>query len=419
MSMLKSNLNYEDQYMYFNFKGRSSRDFNLIMQNDTDDLIINANRGTSVEFISPKYQKGQYLLGVTHSQREFPLTLVAEGLNKRDIREMLKWLETGNTGSLSFEYAPDWEYSVIVSDIENPNIYPMDEDGYFIVAFKITFVTVEQTIARNKLDGVADIHFFEGVNDGENWQLAEANNEKLIPPFAFKRSITNGENQLIMNINFLGNESAIIDCKSNFTTDGNNDTVYALTLTTDDVIKKQASAQLYFNENKAPVGTIFNLKYEGDSNLFLLNSRIAERFVIDGVLSGKENDTVTAYTQFKYTASPIVYDSPGEYIQVNDFTLEDLDQLLSTSYKFWVCYFDQEPNNTLSYYVPTETLDPVYAHLDYDMSTNTPDIVYGKYINNSTYNKFPIYIGFYRELTITTEGIQDITPIVTQYHYTL
>ena len=195
------------------------------------------------------------------------------------------------------------------------------------------------------------------------------------------------------------------------------DNPYKLTLTTDDIIQKQASAQLYFNSSST--GQLFNLQYEGDSNLFLLNSRIAERFVIDGILSGKESDDDTAYTQFKYTASPIVYDSPGEYIQVNDFTLEELDQLLSTSYSCWVCYFDKEPNNTLSYYVPTETLEPVYAHLDYEKSNNTPDSIYNNYISKEPYNKFPIYIGFYRQLTITTKGIQDITPIVTQYHYTL
>ena len=185
--MLRNNIYaYEDDYMYFTFNGIHSSTYNLIQQNDLEDLKIYADRDTKVDFLQPKYQTGQYLLGVSNPQRKFPLKLVAENVTRVEIKKIIKWLEAGTVGTLSFDYSPDWQYDVVVSEMKDPNIYVLDDENHFIASFEVTFTTIEQSIAYNKFNSEFTI---DANSIGSGQQYAGFNNSYFILANFDKNSI--------------------------------------------------------------------------------------------------------------------------------------------------------------------------------------------------------------------------------------
>lgn len=408
--MLKSNeYFYNDEYMYFTFNTTHSSKYNLIIQNDIDDLKIYADRGSKVDFLQPANQTGQYMLGVSHPQRQFPLKLVAQNLNRRDIREVTKWLETGTVGTLSFDYAPDWEYDVVVSSLTDPNIYPLD-DELFVMTVEVTFVTMEEAIAHNMNDGILDIK----PSDFEEKSIIFApivSNNLPIPPFSVEK--TNTDNVYSLKIFFLGNQKATLnivayDTRGSKTTDA---TTYAeLVVSIPDILERQGcKAHIVYPKDTIP--NTYILEYNNLSNSFLINGKLAETKILNNELVGKTSEADKSYTHFIYNPTGIAVQSPGEPMLINDYDEDELEQLASTGRKYFVCSVKEKELSNSIYYIPST----IQAKDKYDFK-----FVYNdndKIILNPEYENH--YFGYYQTIQIKAENYTKLTFTIRQYNNTL
>lgn len=182
--MSRNNYYYNDEYMYFTFKEIHSSEYNVFIQNDLEDLKMYINSGISIDYASPKYKNDTYLLGVTHSQREIPLKIAAQGLTRQEIVQVLYWLKPGTVGVLGFDFAPDWVYDVIIDSLTDPNIYSNGNDKFTFSA-EVKFKTIGKYLARNKIDAYAECN----KENGYEFDLNPAcNNNFIIPIIATNTS---------------------------------------------------------------------------------------------------------------------------------------------------------------------------------------------------------------------------------------
>lgn len=146
--MLKNNeYYYNDTYMYFYFNNKYSKDYNLFIVNEGDDLELVNETESNIEFVTPANQNHAYFASFSQSQKEFTYNVAAEGLTLPRYKEMMLWLHKGSKGFLIKDDNPYWGYDVILKDTSNATVF-YDENNNLIVSFTLTFTTTNTFLAK-------------------------------------------------------------------------------------------------------------------------------------------------------------------------------------------------------------------------------------------------------------------------------
>lgn len=137
---------YEDDFLYFTFNDKYSKEYNLFITSDGTDAIIASDSGASSSYDSPLMKNVAFYQGTNKAQRTFSYTMAAGGLTLPQYKEMMLWLEPGQKGFFVKDCDFGWGYNVVIDSIGEVSRYG---DAYtFGVEFKITFKTIGIPYAR-------------------------------------------------------------------------------------------------------------------------------------------------------------------------------------------------------------------------------------------------------------------------------
>lgn len=197
---MNSKIGRKDEYLYFNYKGRSSSDFNTFIINEGGDLLFANSPSFTSEFAFPKFGESSYLLGTSIENRAFQMDLFSVGVSLSTYRELLAWLQPGKEpGLLVFDYDKEFGYKVIVSEIGDGEFLvdsgPVGSERTYNVQFSISFTTVGDWAAayaandfkqipyltsNRSLDSSRLVEFFAA---GPNSELMTIRNKTNLPAF--------------------------------------------------------------------------------------------------------------------------------------------------------------------------------------------------------------------------------------------
>lgn len=433
-----NNYYYYDDYMYFTFNGVHSSKYNLFIENDVEDLKLNISTGAKLEFTSPKYQTGQYLLGATHPQRELPkLKLVANNLTRAQCLEITKWLKPGTQGAFKFDYAPDWEYDVVVSSISDPNLY-IQNDSKYIFTTDVQFVTTISPYARVSRDAVLeitensapflpedevlnqliDISFDSNSGESFNHMLGlpsvllynkkyievkkeETGEEEVGTEAGEGEAIEEGGEEYsgtthyVYRIHHFGDGESIvyIDFFYPVTINEGSNIPCGLNSMFLSVVQNNLS---FKNENKISAKykqttSVQNhiIKYSGSTNLFFVDNLLPQQ--------AKFNNELDELVM-QYYPETFNLDSPGSLVEI--LSKEHFEQLIDTPYAWFICapgqYRDGSP------FFETDML----TESQYSAAVDNCKILYDSQIKWSTFNIQDLisnnkcYFGYYSEIDI-------------------
>lgn len=130
------------EYLYFTFDNISSRKYNLIIQNQGQDLSFPSQPNFENQIISPLYQGTSYLAGINKKERIFNFKCWANSLSLENSRSMLKWLSVDKIGYLILDYNPNFKYKVKINSISDLIHIPVNDDGTINYEFTLSFVTI-------------------------------------------------------------------------------------------------------------------------------------------------------------------------------------------------------------------------------------------------------------------------------------
>lgn len=428
--MLKNNISfYQDEYTHFTFNGISSAYYNLMIINNLDDLKMIVDSEYSLQFLQPKNQNGQYLLGVSGPQKSFPFSLVAHGVNRQELRQIIQWLKVGTTGTLSFDYAPDWEYDVVIRSVDNPQLYAQ-EDDHFIATFKINFVTLEEPVAHSKFKDHISIQTTtktENVDYGSNVYAdtlpmngssvssTPVNLQYQIPGcIAIKK-----ESGIQLRICFLGNQKATIDFKAS-NDSYNNNTEFAISLTDDNIIHPQFNKACLVLASEVFMPNDYFVEYNNRANVFLINGQLAETLVLNKELKGPDG-TDDPYSYFIHNTHSFTIESPGEPLCINNKTAAEIEQLLATHESWFIYRLWQPYSQNLEYYVPTSA-EAAETDGDFKWMADTSGAPTGEEVVEYMASCAPedkFYFGYYKDLLLINKNFNYIDVYVRQYNYVL
>lgn len=395
MSTQRNNYFYFDDYMYFSFNNIHSSKYNLVIQNDIEDLKLNTDTGAKLDFSSAKYQEGQYYLGVTRPQKSIPLKVVGKELTRAQTIEIAQWLRIGTTGALIFDFAEDWAYDVVVSSLLDFNLYEQEPDTY-IVSFEVKFATINSVYARNRYDAAVSSSAVNPTqNEGtETATVSETetqtdtvysyNNNLVLPACALIRT---DAKQYTLRIFHLGNHHAEIEV----------DLTYPKPVTAEDVsikIEKQelfssSASSLSFEVNLNTGADSSIIRYSSASNLFFINNNLPQQEHQMGRLS--------LPPKCVYNVTPIDLKAPGP---ITVITQDNKSSLLNTSYNTFVCKVGKYDYDT-EYFANNEdgtTFNPypsTVSDMDLELDPSNPD----NQIDLTNYEGS--YFGFYTDAKIT------------------
>lgn len=422
--MLGNNLIYKDNYMFFIFNNIRSEKYNLMIQNEPNSFKIITNDNASINYTTPQNQNGKYVMGVTHPHRTIPHKLVAYGLTSNEIQAMANWLASGTCGSLIYDYAPDWHYNVIISQLSDMNLYAIDSI-HFIVSFDIQFETIEGTYAQNTYDSTLR---FNVENLDSHTLFYGCNNSKSIPTLACYNNTDNtiptiSRNTITHQISFpifihhLGNGFATYDItaafqESDVIIDGKWTDMLSISVDT----SKDKSSISYKTDSAALVN------YMHKTNLFFINNLLPEQ---------KLNNESISSLDLAYNREIVNIPSPGpiQKIDVSDLNNE-LKKYLTTPYS-WFIVCTSDPIDLATFYIQPQ------AQSETDFAPSFPDIASAQFLYDTNYEdqttwealidavadditssrKNHVFFGFYNILTITaTTNLSLLSITSSQYN---
>lgn len=160
-------------YMHFTFDGLSSKYFNLIVQNNGQDLSYPSQPSFDNQIVSPLYQGASYLAGVNKKDRVFNFNCWIDSISMKTLREIQNWLSLDKTGYLILDYNTNFKYKVKISSFSDLKHFAINQDGTSNYEFSLSFITIGDFAAtsNNKyssLNGNNPDGFLRGVEDLDN-----------------------------------------------------------------------------------------------------------------------------------------------------------------------------------------------------------------------------------------------------------
>ena len=458
--MLKNNFQYKDNYMFFKFNGIHSSQYNVMIQNDINDLKIVVNENASIDYVSPKYQNGRYVMGVTRSHRPLPHKLVAYGLTRAEANQIAAWLSPGTIGALIYDYALDWQYNVIISKLGDMNLYPIDAK-HFVISFDIEFNTIEGTDAQSTQDAIIMLDI-EDVYSSTSDIETEAhyygiNNHKLIPSIACYKKFSSPASSLKeymtisqpevndqnyqciipLYVHHIGSGYTKLNISANVGQGAAQCSII------DDRMLYEASISYEVSEFSALLQNKI-LEYKSNNHLFFINNEMPET---------KEAHLEIKGLQTKYSTNSISIHSPGNIIlcgSAQDLTLTNIAELISTPYSwFFYCTNDSNDLNTEFYKLygnsdkdedgkidstifPLDGTGTFYYDVDYIQETQYQfeegELGLNEGLSNYTVDTTSlltqiqngkyryVYFGFYNIVTVSCDPLKHISVTATQFN---
>lgn len=384
MSTQRNNYFYFDDYMYFSFNNIHSSKYNLVIQNDIEDLKLNTDTGAKLDFSSAKYQEGQYYLGVTRPQKSIPLKVVGKELTRAQTIEIAQWLRIGTTGALVFDFAEDWAYDVVVSSLSDFNLYEQEPDTY-IVSFEVKFATINSVYARNRYDAAISSSAVNPEEGTEKSLEAFAYNNNLVLPAC--ALIRENARQYTLRIFHLGNHHAEMEVDLTYPKPAIAENV-SIRVEKQELFSSSASS-LDFKVNLNTGANSNIIRYSSASNLFFINNNLPQQEHQVGRL--------LSMPKCVYNVTPIDLKAPGSITVVTQY---NKSSLLDTSYNTFVCkagkydadteYFANNEDDTASNPYPSTV-----SGMDLKLDPSNPD----NQIDLTNYEGE--YFGFYTDIKIT------------------
>jgi hypothetical protein len=401
--------------MYFTFNTIHSSKYNLIIQNDIEDLKLIIDSGGKNSFASPQYQNGQYMLGLTKPQRKFPLKLVAQGLTRGEAISATEWLEQGTYGLLIFDFNTDWAYEVIVDKITDPNIY-MDTDGeHCTISFSVDFVTVNSTYARSSRPAFAEINNGEQSPSVDGHTIKDTaligfNNNLLIPAIILKNSEKDDSANKIQKtyrIHHLGNlhTDFSIDCVYSPAKQESNIDINLKISEGNDSYSEYVSLQARIGQ--ALKDQYHVVQYNSKSSLFFTDNKVPEQ----NYLSGHFDKTGEYPFSCHYKSKP--FEISRNYVPILIETLDEFDKIKDTIPNWFLIKPAQKTGNAATYYVANSGAYPPSLNLDQAKIYYSDDV---DVLDDK--NIFPAYFGAYSDLYIAHGTESEFTGAITIIQHT-
>lgn len=404
--MLKNNeYYYNDTHMYFYFNNKYSKNYNLFIINESDELELVNETESNIEFVTPADQNHSYLASISQSQKKFTYDVAAEGLTLPRYKEMMLWLQKGQLGFLVKDDNPYWGYNVIVEDISNAEVQ-YDENDNLIVSFTISFSTVDDYLAKPLL--TAGRHWIDNNDEtllepNEKTELQKtALNEFGIPEIAF---IEKNDKGITWYINNVSNSYSFINFILKIGNQNNN--IFKLQINDNNVFVYDLSLQQEQNIN-----------VWGKYGFVLINDRPIEQN--EGFNSGQHftsNFKLESNTPLSISSDDIIIEDNRMKIKESSKSLIDNYIVNSNNDKIFVCFSKIEPSSSvLSKY--NNGIYPLNEQSDFIYNLQYKSYIY--IINNyelipledeknilEDFSNYSICIGTYNKVTISSSNIKE------------
>ena len=295
--MLRSNEHYywyNDDYMYFSFKGEHSSKYHLFIQN-SKKLTLENTVGAASEYSNAILQEGTYYLGTSRKQKTFKRKCAAEALTKDEYRSMMKWLSVGTTGELVFDSDKYWGWTVVLDTVGDATF--VDRGGKLTVEFEVTFKTIGTYLAHN----VYPATWMTG-SDTPCLDVAGTNQygiPTVVIPSVREFTDSNGLTGLCFEV-YIQNIS-------------NNTQNFILEIVPKNDLTKSLYFKINYNETEdneieyiyasCSAGKLHNITYNSQQSVLYLNNDLAENYTecettrqINGLLKLPSNTPVELFT---------------------------------------------------------------------------------------------------------------------------
>lgn len=140
------------EYLHFTFDGISSSKYNLIIQNNGEDLSFPSQPGFDNQLVSPLYQGTNFLAGVNKKERVFNFNCWVDSITRKQLIDMQKWLSVDKTAYLVLDYNPNFKYKVKLSSISDLKHMAINADQTTSnYEFSLGFITVGEFAAISNI----------------------------------------------------------------------------------------------------------------------------------------------------------------------------------------------------------------------------------------------------------------------------
>ena len=400
---------YVDDFMFFEFNGIDSSQYNIFKINGGDDLTFHNSLNSSHEYVTPSYSNRTYYLGSKNGQKEFKWKCAGEGLTLPQIREALAWLEEGTVGTLRDDHMGTWCYDVVVDSVSDFSKW-LQRDGTYIVEFDIGFKHVGSIFARSYYAAVTQqvndtpvtvpeggvVDFDPDTLEDYTPEELVAVNEYGIPEVVIVQDIdTNGddiEGQYRIRIARVGDKGYSMKCKAQIRRD---------TQTEDQVVFKLIRPKNgdffdtivdyeYTHVHQHALAENCTLEYNSNTNLLLLNKGFIED--TDTITISPSKTLVINELKITHKDSPRVYEE-GEAISNGMFTCLSKKRTGATDYT-------GAPSST-SYYAEIAFDGLVTSNREELTDANRYIGYYDEYILTCTYTNGSTTTGVYPTVEVT------------------
>lgn len=404
---------YKDDYMFFTFNGVHSSKYNLFVVNNGDGYEWITDTGASAQFESPQYQGYSYYLGTSRTQKTIPFNLIAEGLTQNEMKEMLLWLEEGNTGLLFTDWNIDWGYDVVISKVSNPKMLINSNNS--VIEFSIEFTTIGEFRARSPWDITKELVTIF-TNDDREEVVA---NKYGIPEIDL---VAMDNFTMTINLPTIGNQYSYIDYKYTAADE--------LAFYNEETQTIFSSLEISFNDNQyikydftdLESNSIFS--YYGNIGYLIYN----ETQLVEAVENLISNNILISINNGIYRLTGLAPAKLNEYNLTP--TISGIDLILSAEDKEKLSYMKNvyiaisalKPNNGLEYgknYTESYSYPFDYYNwiIYYKDGSDIPDIISipGKNVTEIPNLYFNAYYGTYNVVTIKNKNAK--SKIITVHKY--
>ena len=401
---------YEDQFMYFNFNGIHSSQYNLFMINKGDNIKIITDTKSKTEFLSPSYQNFTYFLGTTDTQKEFKYNCAAEDLTFAQCGELFQWLKQGTLGFLILDSNPDWGYDAVLENVSDAITTPIGANRY-IVEFDVTFKTVGTYLASSvypsSLDEIDEISSNQIEGTDYTYRDKTILNEYGIPEIDCVniRPTNKNTNKYTINLPGVCNEYSYVDF---YFDSAERRNLYLK------INKKELNSfvtYVYYNTKDT---TLRNAEFKSKLGFLIIGDTLAE--TLSGEVIGEQTKGLLSFDNQK----PIPIQITAEKINGTQLTLDETDvnnySMLTNKFICCVKKIESEPYSGSSY----ENANSNGYRYSYQSQ-----IWYDKALSNNTINLSGLtleegatyfwYIGTYNQIEI--EVSSDFVPALTLYKH--
>lgn len=146
-----------DKYLGFEYNGKrlginDASDFEGFIINSSDDFRFSNAPSFSNTFTELPFGERTYFSGVTKTNKTFNFNIQLDKILLSEYREFLEWLSPDSSGTLIFDYNPNYGYDVKLSSISEGEFQVVktsehNEDFYY-VSLSLSFITLHDFAAK-------------------------------------------------------------------------------------------------------------------------------------------------------------------------------------------------------------------------------------------------------------------------------